>query len=584
MLVSSPLQNATEALARRVDCAFVAARLGLKTSDGAYSCPACGHLRGGLTNGCLQVDNGSFRCTNPDCGVAGDVIELVVLTCECPRSRAVTLIFEINANPNAAVAELLPAESAAAASEDSADVEDRDADQGGNNLESEDDAFWRTMYRARSPKTSFAPDDLVGVYLKQAFEYSLNDLGSERFLGHEIHEQRDAFARELLKVPEILEHAHRIVSEIETGVRPFSRTLHPSPKLTMFYEPTELVASANNATTAFRTQLKRLEKLKGRISRRQQQDLESAREACISSIVQLGFDIRILRKWLTRAQKQSLPTHQTNGAQRTPSLVFGHENHELDPSACESVRLAQYHYRDYVRAKKDLACANLRLVISTALKFRNKGLPFLDLVQAGNIGLMTACDRFDATLGNRFSTYAVWWIRQSIHRELDNHASLIRLPVHVRDQLRTLRSALERSIATTGRFPTIAELKKRTRLKPDLLSVLLRCDQDVLSLSSDVGALKVSRSLVDHGLHDAETAACDAERRELIAKMVESLNTRQARILQMRFGLDGKPERTLEEVAHEFGVTRERIRQLEKKALEKLQKSSGRRRAVSTVS
>ena len=275
---------------------------------------------------------------------------------------------------------------------------------------------------------------------------------------------------------------------------------------------------------------------------------------------------------LTPEEELSLAKRMADG--ETAKEQLEEIGEEIDEDTKKQIDLL---IADGEKAKKSLAEANLRLVVSIAKRYVGRGMLFLDLIQEGNLGLIKAVDKFDYTKGYKFSTYATWWIRQAITRAIADQARTIRIPVHMVETINKFVRVSRQLVQELGREPTPEELAKELNMPVDKVREISKISQEPVSLETPIGEEEDSHLgdfIPDEDAPAPSEAASFVLLKEQLGAVLETLSEREAKVLRLRFGLDDGRARTLEEVGKEFDVTRERIRQIEAKALRKLRHPS----------
>ena len=289
-----------------------------------------------------------------------------------------------------------------------------------------------------------------------------------------------------------------------------------------------------------------------------------------------------VRMYLKEIGKVSLlmPEEETELAQRmSAGLLAAEQLEKLDESSVSAEELKELKRlaKDGERAKQKLAEANLRLVVSIAKRYVGRGMLFLDLIQEGNLGLIKAVEKFDYTKGYKFSTYATWWIRQAITRAIADQARTIRIPVHMVETINKVIRVSRQLLQELGHDPSPEEISEEMNMPVDKVREILKIAQEPVSLETPIGEEEDSHLgdfIPDEGASEPSEAASFTLLKEQLVDVLSTLTPREEKVLKLRFGIEDGRTRTLEEVGKEFNVTRERIRQIEAKALRKLRHPS----------
>ncbi|MGI9012677.1 MAG: RNA polymerase sigma factor RpoD [Phycisphaerales bacterium] len=493
------------------------------------------------------------------------------------------------------------------ASHDESDGDDSDSD----NPEVIDRIARSVLQDELSRQERRRVDDPIRTYLTQMGAIPLLTREEEIRLAKKIETTRMIFRRRVLESDYASVQALAILEQVQRSELPFDRTMRISTLETNHREILTARIPSNVATVYKLLDLNRqawdeLEDVDIKRSRaRQLQDDISRRRRRMATLLEelclrTGRILPIYRKLAAMRNKLLELEREILRAEKNPDrydpedvLVMQEEVYGLRDLVVESpleldarVNEIQKVFFEYEQAKRDLSAGNLRLVVSIAKKYRNRGLSFLDIIQEGNTGLMRAVDKYEYKRGYKFSTYATWWIRQAITRAIADHARTIRVPVHMIETMSKLRTIQRNLLQELGREPTIEELASRAEMSLDETKRVMNISRHPVSLDRPVGESEDSNfgDFLEDERQDApaEQASNDMLRQR-ITDVLKTLTYREREILKLRYGIGDGYTYTLEEVGKIFKVTRERVRQVENKAIRKLQHPTRKKRLVSFV-
>jgi RNA polymerase primary sigma factor len=479
--------------------------------------------------------------------------------------------------------------------EDDVDIEETDAssatatdtaDDDDESLSSEESESWS--------------DDPVRMYLTQMGEIPLLKREEEISLARQIETTRRRFRTKLLECDYVIQAAYKVLRRVHDGDLPFDRTVQVS--VTDRLEKEQILGRLPHNLQTLDVLLKRNRRdyrialSSGQTKRRRHdawQRLSRRRRRAVRLVEELGLRtqriegmIETLADFSKRIDELQYLLGEFGDEPHRQEQVEGWRQEfqgilvatqETPTSLRNRVRQLRVVYAEYQKAKRALSEGNLRLVVSIAKKYRNRGLSFLDLIQEGNAGLMRAVDKFEYRRGYKFCTYATWWIRQAITRAVADQSRTIRIPVHMVETMSRVRNVARQLLQELGREPTLEETARHSDTTVDEARRVLAMSRYPISLDRPVGNSEDSQFgdlLPDGGAESPATGASQEMLRGRINKVLKTLSYREREIIKLRYGLGDGYSYTLEEVGHIFKVTRERIRQIEAKAVRKLQQPS----------
>ncbi|WP_145206446.1 RNA polymerase sigma factor RpoD [Thalassoglobus polymorphus] len=440
-------------------------------------------------------------------------------------------------------------------------------------------------------------DDPVRMYLSQMGEIPLLTRSEEIDLAKKIEFSRKRFRRSLLECHYITQEAYDVLLKVQAGELPFDRTIKIS--LTERTQKDQVLGRLpHNLKTIQRLMSQNREFFKEFQDETKSQTerdekfsrLDQSRRKIATLLEEVSLRTQRLQPLVKRLEQiavrmtklqadvSELSGDRLRKEQRANSLQELNDLMQLTletpESLTERVNEIKARFADYDQAMRDLSAGNLRLVVSIAKRYRNRGMSFLDLIQEGNTGLMRAVDKYEYRRGYKFSTYATWWIRQAITRAISDQARTIRIPVHMIETMSRLRRISKQLVQELGREPTVEELAQASDVSPEEAKRVLLMARTPMSLDKPVGETEdafLSDYIEAPNNHSPVTVAAQEMLKDQITQVLKTLTYREREIIKLRYGLGDGYTYTLEEVGRIFKVTRERVRQIEAKAVRKLQ-------------